>query len=255
MNLVFGVDIYHIRKVFLLKGIYSIGLYYYILHCTSLMGSLKGILWFRGVFDCVQMILYYDWCKSNVLSTGTFIHRGQWRHEKFSDDVHDPQCRESNWITQTLKHWWIVNVRSLFKNIAPKGKNTHNHNVHNLPSPKLTAIVPENMPKPKMRLVFQPSIFRCQPVSCRECRLQLSDVCVKNHGFCDAFFDIWHVSNATLWLQPWYNFWMWRYFHGKNPGDLAVLGVWNRDMPRFKLFFWGFGRRHVRMMLGHRQIS
>ena len=88
------------------------------------------------------MILYYDWCKPNVLSIGTFIFcpwtnrlktfAGQWRHEKFSEDVRDPQCRESNWITQTLKRWWIVNVRSLFKKIAPQEKNTHNDDVYDL---------------------------------------------------------------------------------------------------------------------------
>ena len=99
---------------------------------------------------------------------------GQWRHEKFSDDVHDPQCRESNWITQTLKRWWIVNVRSLFKKIAPQEKKTHTTTM------SMTYLKPTGRAWkyafPKMRLVFQPSIVRSQTVSFRECRLHPSDV-------------------------------------------------------------------------------
>ena len=142
-----------------------------------------------------------------------------------------------------FERWWIVNVRSLFKNIAPKGKKTHTTTMSMTYPPWNQQVVPENMPKPKMRLVFQPSIFKCQPVGFRECRLRPSDVWVKNHGFVVHFLDIWHVSNATLWLQPWCNFWTWRYFHVAHVSHdifLKLLETWQ---------FWGLEQRHAEVQV------
>ena len=45
-------------------------------------------------------------------------------------------------------------------------------------------------------------------------------------------------------------------FVKKKPGHLAFLGVWNIGMLKSKLVvFSGFCRRHVRMMLDHKEIS
>ena len=85
-------------------------------------------------------------------------------------NLHLPQASCEGGVTQPMIHDRCFSRHRLVFFGAKKSIE-----LYTLPE---TNIAPENGPSQKETIVFQPSIFRCENVSFRECRLADSCVCV-----------------------------------------------------------------------------